>query len=365
MTFKKWLKKIALFPLSIIMAVPDGDSEFSAEALSAIAGPDEGPSLNERIMAFAGDPNAQFMPVGKPDAAASKADADDADHQGNPGEDDDKGLDTPSDEDDQDADSDEDVNADDSTNQETDESGERKGTRKRTLDERAAEIAEKIVNEKIAALTATTKAEKPDFVVIDQEKVDAYIASIEEKIDELRMEGKNGEARKLSRQLDQLDADLEANEQKREAFLQRQNQKEKTSDDVKAHQKELDDTAELFRQEMKIEPAVWNKMGEWFDAEGKTKPLLVKEFQDIYERQGSVAAIRFAHDYTVKSMGQKTKQANQQKEQHKNTAARLTASTTGKIGPIDMRKAKAEFDANPTPEAFQKYQNIKRMAGAK
>jgi len=362
MTIKSWLKKIALFPMSMIMAVPGDDP-------AAPAAPAEKP-LSERIMAFAGDPNAITVSTDIPDAAA-EGETSDADQGGNQGEGADEGADTQSDEDGQDADLDDEGDADDSTSEESDESEEGKDTEhdknkaaRKTKEQRIDELVEKKVTEKLAAMNQSVQAEKPDFTVIDQEKVDAYIAEVEGKIDDLRMEGKYSEARKLSRQLDQLDSDLEENEKRRLAYIERQSGKKSAADTEASIRKELDVAAELYRDEHKIDKPTWDRMGEWFESQIKASKLLVEEFNDVYAKHGKVAAIRFAHHYARDNMGKKTKQANETKEKSKTTAAALTSTSTGKVAPIDLVKAKAEFDANPTPEAFTKYQEIKRRAQA-
>lgn len=342
------------------------DDDFNADALAEIAGPEERP-LNERIMAFAGSPDAQFMSTEIPEAAASEAVTADADQQGKQGEETETGLDTPSEEEDQDADSDEDGNADETNESEADNSEEvktEKGTKKRSLEERAAEIAQKIVEAELAKRDQKTTESKPDWTPINQEKVDEHIANTEAKIDELRLEGKYGEARKLSRSLDELDASLEENEKRRLAWEARQVEVKTTTDNDAAVRSDLDKAAEMYRAEMKIEPEVWNKMGQWFESQVSTKPLLSEEFNDIYAKSGKVAAIRFAHEYAVKNMGQKAKQSIEKKEITKTKTAQLVTSTTGKAAPIDLKKAQAEFAANPTNEAFMKLQALKRQAKA-
>lgn len=360
----KLLKKIWMFPFMVMMGIPDSD--FDTETLAEIAGTESKPkTLGERIMSFAGNPDAQFMQI--QDAAASEDEDSGADQDGNQGDEETDGLDTASDEDGSGADQDEeDEDADDSTSQETDESdeGTHKGTKKRTLEERAAEIAEKIVTEKLAERDKQTAEEKPDFIVIDQEKVDAHIAEVEAQIDELRLEGKYAEARKLSRKLDQLDADLEENEKRKQAYIERQKVRQSGTQGVEAARKELDEAAELYRSEMKIDQQTWDKMGKWFESQMSTNKLLVAEFNDVYARNGKVAAIRFAHDFAVKNMGQGIKKANEQKEKQKTKTSSLTTTTTGKVAPADLKKAQAAFAANPSDENFMKLQAAKRQARA-
>jgi uncharacterized membrane protein len=325
----------------------------------------EGPTLSERIMAFAGNPSAIHMSTELPDADASESEAADADQQGNQGEDadTDDGLDTTSGEEDSDADQDaEDEGEADETDQKENEG---KGIKKRTLEERVAELAQKEVERVLAAREKVAQAEAPDFVSnILPEKVNEYVTSVEAQIDELRLEGKYTEARKLSRMLDQLDAELEANEAKRLAWEQKQAAKTQHGQTEAQVRKKLDDVAELYRAEMKVDAPTWDKMGKWFESQLPSKPLVVAEFNDILSRQGEVAAIRFAHEYTVKHMGKTAKESTEKKEQSKTKAAALTASTTGKQAPIDLKKAQAEFEKDPTPEAFAKYQAIKRQARA-
>jgi hypothetical protein len=103
-------------------------------------------------------------------------------------------------------------------------------------------------------------------------------------------------------------------------------------------------------------------MGKWFEGEIATKPLLVEEFNDIFTKQGKVAAIRFAHKYTIDHMGKDTKEAIRAKETNKTKAAALAPTSTGKVAPIDLKKARAEFEKDPTPEAYAKFQAIKRKA---
>lgn len=371
---KKTIRSIILSPLWMfgIMGVPpesggEGESagsesdDFSPDALSAIAG--EGPTLSQRIMAFAGE-SSDYHQVPK-DAAASEDDESDADQTGT--QDDtkgvaDKGLDTQSEEDGSDADQDE-GSDDDTTSQEATEGteGKKKGINQKSWEERQKEIEDRVYA-RIKAEQAGTAAEKPDWVPINQEAVDEFIAAKEEEIDELRLAGKYSEARKISRELDQLDKDLEENEQKRAAFLDRQKSRKAETDHGEVARQELDHAAELYRSEMKIDKPLWDKMGTWFESEVTSKPLLMAEFNDIYARQGKVAAIRFAHQHTVENMGKAAKQANEKKEQTKNQTAKLTTSNAGKVAPIDIEKERKRLYANlPPDEAFMKLQELKRQ----
>lgn len=355
MTAKKWFKKILLFPLSLIMA-----TEGAAE-----------PSLNERIMQFAGN-NSEFIPKSdvfreeEQDAAASEDDALGADQEGNPGETDetDDGLDTASDEEGAGADQGEEGDEEaDETDQKDDEG---KGTKKKTFEERMAEMEEKLRAEMRAEMEAKLqKAEptKPDFVEVDMEAVNAYLATTEDKIEALKLEGNIFAAKKLQREMDKLLADIEANDAKKEAWEKAQKAKETGTAAQNQTLSRLDETQEFYRREMKIEPAVWDKMGAFFANECKEKPLIGKKFVEKVEKLGALEAVEWAHKYTVDHMGLEAKVAIAQKETNKTkTAAISSATAAGKDSSIDLKKIKAEFDENPTSENFARYQEAKRKA---
>jgi hypothetical protein len=353
------------------------DDNFSADALAEIAG-DTGPSLGERVMAFAGHGDAKHISADVQDAAASEADAEGADLQGKPGDDadDSDGLDTDADEAGEGADPDEDEEADADETDQKEEEGKEKGTKKRTLDERVNELVEKRLNERLNALDKAKAEESPDFagaeVIADVKRnIAKKLARIRELEADIDLEDDDADPKSVDELLSLHDfvaearAALKENEAKKAAWEKRQGEKKAQTDSGEALRVEMDKAAELYREDQKIDKPTWDKMGKWFEGEIATKPLLVEEFNDIFTKQGKVAAIRFAHKYTIDHMGKDTKEANRAKETNKTKAAALASTGTGKVAPIDLKKAHAEYAANPTPEAFVKYQAIKRQAAGK
>jgi hypothetical protein len=398
MKINKWLRKIFLFPFSILMAVPDGDggsssSTFDTSILSAIAGPPDLPPLNERIMAFIGEDDAtmQILPSNNnPDTSTGK-DAETSGQgtglDGKQGDDGiDNGLDTASDEDDQGAglgDEDDEI-ADDSTQLETDESEEgTKAKGKLTLGDRLAKMKQELQKEfddKLEAELQKIKAQEtsvkePEFAtpeVIRAVKMNIIKtrARIRELEGELELDGDDADPDKadeilrleayVSNAAGALQADSQAKAEWEKSKAAREQQAE-SSANVRA---ELDKAADLYRAEMKIDATTWDKMGAWFEQQINSKPLLVEEFNDVFNKHGKVAAIRFAHKYTVKNMGQKTKQAHEAKETNKTKTASVTAaSAPGKAPVIDLAKAHKEFAESDDPvEAFARLQKLKRQA---
>lgn len=355
-----------LFPFSVLMAVPDGE-----------AAADTGPSLGERVMAFAGHGDAKHISADVQDAAAIEDDAADADQQGNPGEDaaDSDGLDTASDEEGDGADHDEDEEADaDESDQKEDEDKEQKGVKKKSFSERVAEVAQKEVERILAEQAKATASEAPDFAedeVVNKVKrnIVKSLAKIRELESEIDLEGDDADPKtvdellELHKFVDGARKALADNEAKKAAWEKRQGEKKAQTDNGDVMRQELDKAADLYREEMKIDPGTWDKMGKWFEDQISKSKLLVEEFNDIFTRKGKVAAIRFAHEYTVANMGKETKEANQKKETTKTKAAALAPTTTGGKGVNEgLKKARAAYEANPSPETFAALKAQQRQA---
>jgi hypothetical protein len=366
MTIKRWL--------NILMA-PDG-------APGGDGAPAEKP-LGERIMAYAGDSRANFTSFH--DASAEEdpdeSGADDTDHQGNPGENDEpSGADATSEEDDQDADPDEGegADADDTTSQEPDTGDGDTKPKRQSFDERVAEVVAKQLAERDASRTD----EAPNFA--PPETVKAVVKNIfkwEKQAEAIKAEldlledDEWGEAEYAqATELEKLKATvadarnaLKENEKAQAEWARRQAQKKSGKESEDEIRQRMDEVAELYRQELKIDEKVWKQQGDWFQAQLKAKPLLVKEFQDTYRLNGDVAAIRFAHKYVTEHMGKDTKQKNDQRENNKTKAAGAGGGSGGKAPVFDLRKEtkKVWDDPNLTSdEKFMRVQNLKRKASA-
>lgn len=343
-------------------------------------------------MAFIGEDDAtmQILPSNNPDTSTGKGAETSGQGTGLDGKqgDDgiDNGLDTASDEDDQGAglgDGDDEI-ADDSTQLETDESEEgTKAKGKLTLEQRLEKIKQDLQKEfddKLEAELKKIKAQEtsvkePEFAtpeVIRTVKMNIIKAraKIRELEGELELDGDDADPDKadeilrleayVSNAAGALQADSQAKAEWEKSKAEREQQSE-SSLNVRA---ELDKAADLYRAEMKIDAATWDKMGAWFEQQINSKPLLVEEFNDVFNKHGKVAAIRFAHEYTVKNMGQKTKLAHEAKETNKTKTASVTAATApGKAPVIDLAKAHKEFAESDDPvEAFARLQKLKRQA---
>jgi hypothetical protein len=377
MTFKNWLKRIYLLPFSVLMGIPEGGEEgegLNPEALSEIAG-NEG-TLGSRIMKLAAaDGHVELDETkDKQDAAADKAKAVDPDQQGKQGEDDKSdGLDTASkDAQDTGLEDDDNEDPDDLKSQEADKAEEETNKLPRkSLDARVDEMVKK----RLAELQAEQRSELPDFAPPETvQKVKQNIvkkqAEIREIESELDLEGDEVDQEKIDKlfalqeYVDEARRALKENAEKEKAYNERQSVKKTSSEGGDLAKKELDDVSELYRSELKIDEKTWGQMAEWFQDQMMAKPLLVKEFNDVYARGGPVATVRFAHGYTVEHMGKGTKKANEQRDAAKNKSAALTSGTGKKEIPVDYKVAKQAFNVNPSEENFQRLQAAKRARAA-
>lgn len=223
------------------------------------------------------------------------------------------------------------------------------------------ELADRLA--RLEAQFSKQEQEKPDFVEVDMASVNAWFEQTTEQIQTYQLEGNYLAAKKL--ELNQVNVlkDLEANEAKRQAWLDRQKTAKNNEDEGSKILAEVDRAAEFYRDANKIDSAVWDKMGNWFRAQCESDPILGREFAERVETQSKMAAIRWAHEYTTEHMGVDAKKAIDKKNQTKQTASAAAPKAAGGKGtPVDLAKMLEKATEAGTPEAFQEYMAAKRRA---
>lgn len=221
------------------------------------------------------------------------------------------------------------------------------------------ELAERL--QRLESQFAKSQEEKPDFVEVDMDKVNAYIQNTSDKIEELKLEGQFLAAKKLENSITKLIADLEENDKKREAYLQRMAEGKTSENTFQERLKTLDEAAEFYRSNQKIEQAVWDKMGAWFAEQCQADPVLGREFAEQSERS-AIGAIRWAHEYTSKNMGARERAAIETKKTNKDKAAAAAPTPGGKPSPVDLAKALEKAKELNTTQGWVEYQALKRKA---
>lgn len=221
------------------------------------------------------------------------------------------------------------------------------------------ELAERL--ERLESQFARQQEEKPDFVDVDIEKVNAYIQNASDQIEELKLEGNYIAAKKLELNVAKIISDIEENDKKKAAYFDKQSKTKTVETAAQERLTKLDQAAEFYRTNMKIEPAVWDKMGTWFAEQCQKNPVLGREFSERVEK-GEIGAIRWAHEYTTQNMGVKERAAIDNKNTNKTKAAAFSPTPGGKSAPIDLSKALAKATETNTPEGWVEYQRLKREA---
>lgn len=259
-----------------------------------------------------------------------------------------------------------------------------KGAHQTTLEERAAQIAEKKAAEEIAKFKAETEArleaEKKPFVDLTPEQAERlnsdYLAASGRKID-LQEEYKLAEtdadkARILTeiRKIDKWLGDTEnwyaQNEAKKAEWLKGQQQRETQQKESQERAHRLETTAEVFRESKGIPKEVWDTSSLWFAEQLKTDKLLGAKFADAYRLHGDVGAVEFAFNYCNEHMGKKEETAIKEKEEAKKKLSPGVTSVVQKVNANPELKALlTKAQKSGSEEDYLAYVQAKRKAGLK
>lgn len=217
---------------------------------------------------------------------------------------------------------------------------EKKDHKKNAADRIQQLIQQNKVNEdrlaKMEVALSAKEAEKPDFFDVDINQVNEYMQTSSDQIETLKLEGRFLEAKKIELAQVKLISDIEANDLKRKAYQERQGKAKSEYDGQAKVLAEVDRAAEFYRESMKIDPEIWTKQAAWFTDKCNADPLLGREFAERVETQSRIAAVKWAHDYTVQNMGLKEKAAIDKKNLNKQTASGAAPkSASGKASTSD------------------------------
>jgi CRISPR/Cas system CMR subunit Cmr4 (Cas7 group RAMP superfamily) len=254
----------------------------------------------------------------------------------------------------------------------SDDEGEEKGQKKLTAQERIQqEIARrKELEERIKELEQgrgheqeQRPPEPPKYVEIDQQKFESHINSLYSDAEDLRLEGRTLQALEKEEEARGLLRAYKENEkakQQAQEFAERQRM---TEQQRMAFAKQVDETAELFRQRNNIPKEVWDQGAKWFDEQLRSDPVLGREFAYLLEKN-PVEGIRFANDYVNKNMGRSAEEAKKKRDSAKNTnpggkgdGGKNTATVKSFQQLMNLgSKAVANFKKQ-NPDAYQKLLN--------
>lgn len=317
MNIKKWLKTILLFPAMLMLGNLDAGAE-----------PVEDPAED---LGNQGEENAGT----EPDDQAAELDGEEADE------------------------------SNDSQEAAEDKPAKGKQPHQTTLEERAAQIAQKEIQkfrEEQAEIQRQTEARlKPEtkpFIDLSPEQStqinNDYVAAISRKVEleeAIRLGDREPatitELRRTEKWIHDTESWFADNEAKKSAWAEQQEIFQKQQALAKESADRLSTTAEVFREANKIPQDVWDTSAVWFSMQMETDKVLQLEFQDAYRLHGDVGAVRFAHKYCNENMGKTAEQAISQKtEAKKNLAPGVTSTATTADQDVSRLYKEAMADPN-------------------
>lgn len=213
-----------------------------------------------------------------------------------------------------------------------------RGAHQKTLEERAAEIAEKKFQELEARLQERMKAQTPDF---DPPEVEAMVqsnivaATVRMRAIESEMEISSGdidpaltqEYWQIKRWIAAAENALNENQKKRGEWEKKQKESSQQSAIIARVNAEIVEASPLVAQGLNISPEAWATGEKWFIEQRRANPLLDAEYRERCIRDGAFRGLKWAAEYVQREMGKKAEAAKQQKESGKDKAIGGDAET--------------------------------------
>ncbi len=171
--------------------------------------------------------------------------------------------------------------------------------------------------EQVKAIIRKMEEEKPPFIDVTVEQLEAHVRAEVEAIEDLRADGKLAEAFFRQRNLDKLCSDFDQNEAKRRQWESEQERKKQQLQSAHWDDQAMTAASEAVRVSRRAKPEDWKLMEQWFDAKAKEDPLLDLQFRELVKTQGPAHAILWKHAYVTKETGKKAKADREKRESGK------------------------------------------------
>lgn len=292
---KRWLKRIILFPFSILMGDIAG-GEVAADA-GAVSPESQSPAA-ESVTATP-EPTRDAGAV-SPESQSPAAESVD-------------------------------VDGEDQTTGQEDAADAAGGKVRKSLDERVEELATKKIAEMEERITAKMQPEAKvelDFIPdLDFGKVNDYIKDTLGAIEQAQLDGDFVKALDLQEELRQTREAIKQNEARKAAHIEKEGLRTQSEKQIKALNEQIASASQLVAKEHKIPEDVWKKGEEFFAAERASKPLIDAQYREKVMLQGPVAALLWAKDYVEQNMGKKEQDLINSKETAKATLPQGKTST--------------------------------------
>lgn len=213
---------------------------------------------------------------------------------------------------------------------------EDRGSHQLTLEERAAQIADRIVQERLAEAEERRRAEageKPDFVPIDYAAYDDHIARLvireRQLMDDLALDPDDPRAvmqqlRAVQSERMNLEAAFGENEKKREAWQKRQQEANRQTEFNRFVQEDINRTVSNLAKARNVSADMLESGRKHANESLKADPQLQKRFDDIILHRatyhgfsGVDAAVEMLWDRTTETMSKQAEAARAKKEEGK------------------------------------------------
>lgn len=162
---------------------------------------------------------------------------------------------------------------------------------------------------------AKQEAQAPDYIEVTEQviaQVNQRLAQLVDAKNDAELSGNYLQGIAAQKEIDAIYTGLQENASRAEKARAMQQAQSTQNQTIAA----LDERAEFFRQQNNIPSDVWHEGGNWFAAQCESNAVLGKEFVEVAQYSGPMAAIRFAADYTARNKP-KPQAAVQQKEDAK------------------------------------------------
>jgi hypothetical protein len=136
----------------------------------------------------------------------------------------------------------------------------------------------------------------------------------------------------LQRKVNKLLDDVEAHKQKEAEYRKTAADGEQTTAQAQAAIKALDDAADFYRAQKGIPADVWEKGAVQWAEVRKADPILDRQYAEVWQRQGPIAAIQFAHDHITKAQTAEAEKVKAEKAKKDSGKSGIPGGGTGGPG---------------------------------
>lgn len=210
----------------------------------------------------------------------------------------------------------------------TEEENKDRGSHQKTLEERAAEIAEKKAQEYIERVEKERQEKeavvKPSFIELDHAAINRDLnksyAREQEILNEIALDpdeadqSLTNELRAIRIWRQQVESAISENERKKSEFLQKQQERQQADAFWQARNDEIQETIKIMKETEKVSDEVEQAIkGKWSEMV-KADPLLQREFDDGIRAGNITKTVKWASDMARKALKESAQKTIEQKE---------------------------------------------------